>query len=64
MHSLQAHILLWLQPWEGDRKRKQRLGEMEVWALEGFGPAYILQEMFTSKSDDVVGREQAVGATL
>ena len=42
----------------------QRLGEMEVWALEGFGAAYTLQEMLTSKSDDVVGREQVVEAIL
>jgi DNA-directed RNA polymerase subunit beta len=34
----------------------QRLGEMEVWALEAYGAAYILQEFLTVKSDDVVGR--------
>ncbi len=34
----------------------QRFGEMEVWALEAYGAAYILQEMLTIKSDDVVGR--------
>jgi len=34
----------------------QRLGEMEVWALEGYGAANILQEMLTVKSDDVDGR--------
>jgi DNA-directed RNA polymerase subunit beta len=34
----------------------QRLGEMEVWALEAYGAAYILQEMLTVKSDDVMGR--------
>lgn len=34
----------------------QRLGEMEVWALEAYGAAYILQEMLTVKSDDVEGR--------
>jgi len=34
----------------------QRLGEMEVWALEAYGAAYILQEMLTVKSDDVFGR--------
>ena len=38
----------------------KRVGEMEVWALEGFGAAYTLQEMLTSKSDDVGGREQVV----
>ena len=34
----------------------QRLGEMEVWALEAYGAAYILQELLTVKSDDVEGR--------
>jgi len=34
----------------------QRFGEMEVWALEAYGAAHILQEMLTVKSDDVIGR--------
>ncbi|MBQ5393348.1 MAG: hypothetical protein IIU52_05930, partial [Bacteroidaceae bacterium] len=34
----------------------QRMGEMEVWALEAYGVAYALQELLTVKSDDVVGR--------
>jgi len=37
----------------------QRLGEMEVWALEAHRAAHILQEMLTIKSDDVVGRAKA-----
>lgn len=37
----------------------QRFGEMEVWALEGYGAAYTLQELLTVKSDDVVGRVKA-----
>ena len=36
----------------------QRLGEMEVWALEAYGAAYTLQEMLTVKSDDVSGRNK------
>ena len=32
---------------------------MEVWALEGFGAAYVLQELLTIKSDDMIGRNQA-----
>jgi DNA-directed RNA polymerase subunit beta len=36
----------------------QRLGEMEVWALQAYGAAYTLQEMVTIKSDDVIGREK------
>jgi len=34
----------------------QRFGEMEVWALEGYGAAHNLQEMLTVKSDDILGR--------
>ncbi len=40
----------------------QRFGEMEVWALEGYGAAHILQEMLTIKSDDVDGRNKAMKA--
>src|SRR3712207_9442995 len=36
----------------------QRLGEMEVWALEAYGASNILQEMLTVKSDDVTGRDR------
>jgi DNA-directed RNA polymerase subunit beta len=42
----------------------QRLGEMEVWALEAYGAAHILQEMLTIKSDDWLGRTQAYKAIL
>ncbi len=42
----------------------QRLGEMEVWALEAYGAANILQEMLTLKSDDVVGRAKAFEAIV
>ncbi|MDO8451929.1 MAG: DNA-directed RNA polymerase subunit beta, partial [bacterium] len=42
----------------------QRLGEMEVWALEAHRAAYILQEMLTIKSDDVVGRAKAFEAIV
>jgi DNA-directed RNA polymerase subunit beta len=42
----------------------QRLGEMEVWALEAYGAAYTLQEMLTVKSDDVVGRAKAYEAIV
>ena len=36
----------------------QRFGEMEVWALEAYGAAYTLQEILTTKSDDIIGRTQ------
>jgi len=42
----------------------QRLGEMEVWALEAYGAAHSLQEMLTIKSDDVVGRAKAFEAIV
>lgn len=42
----------------------QRFGEMEVWALEAYGAAHILQEMLTIKSDDVVGRSKAYEAII
>lgn len=42
----------------------QRLGEMEVWALEAHKAAHVLQEMLTIKSDDVVGRAKAFEAIV
>ena len=42
----------------------QRLGEMEVWALEAYGAAYVLQEMLTYKSDDVIGRHKVYDAII
>lgn len=42
----------------------QRLGEMEVWALEAYGAANILQEMLTVKSDDIVGRTKTYEAII
>ena len=42
----------------------QRFGEMEVWALEAYGAAHILQEILTVKSDDVVGRVRTYEAIV
>ena len=42
----------------------QRFGEMEVWALEAFGAAYILQELLTLKSDDIEGRNDTLNAIV
>ncbi len=42
----------------------QRFGEMEVWALEGYGAAHTLQEMLTVKSDDIAGRAEAYEAIV
>jgi DNA-directed RNA polymerase subunit beta len=42
----------------------QRFGEMEVWALEAYGAAHVLQEILTVKSDDVVGRVKTYEAIV
>ena len=42
----------------------QRFGEMEVWALEAFGAANILQEILTIKSDDIIGRAKTYEAIV
>jgi len=53
------YSLVTQQPLGGKaQKGGQRLGEMEVWALEAYGAAYTLQEMLTYKSDDVAGRHK------
>ena len=53
------YSLVTQQPLRGRSKHGgQRFGEMEVWALEGFGAAYTLQEILTIKSDDIYGRQQ------
>jgi DNA-directed RNA polymerase subunit beta len=63
--SIGPYSLITQQPLGGKAQfGGQRLGEMEVWALEGFGAANILQEMLTIKSDDVVGRAKAYEAIV
>nr|AIY30149.1 RNA polymerase subunit beta [Lobosphaera incisa] len=63
--STGPYSLITQQPLGGRSKHGgQRLGEMEVWALEGFGAAYTLQELLTIKSDDVKGRHQVLDAIL
>jgi DNA-directed RNA polymerase subunit beta len=63
--STGPYSLVTQQPLRGRSKHGgQRLGEMEVWALEGFGAAYILQELLTVKSDDMKGRHQVMDAIL
>nr|QEV85153.1 RNA polymerase beta subunit [Hexalectris revoluta] len=59
------YALVTQQPLRGRAKQGgQRVGEMEVWALEGFGVAHILQEMLTSKSDHIRARQEVLGATI
>jgi DNA-directed RNA polymerase subunit beta len=63
--STGPYALVTQQPIRGRSNRGgQRLGEMEVWALEGFGAAYTLQELLTVKADDKKGREQVMDAIL
>ena len=60
MRSIGPYSLITQQPLGGKAQfGGQRFGEMEVWALEGYGAAYTLQEMLTIKSDDIVGRSSA-----
>ncbi|MDP2676116.1 MAG: DNA-directed RNA polymerase subunit beta [bacterium] len=60
MRSIGPYSLITQQPLGGKAQGGgQRFGEMEVWALEGYGAAYLLQEMLTIKSDDVLGRAAA-----
>lgn len=55
------YSLILKQPIRGkSRNGGQRFGEMEVWAIEGFGAAYILQELLTIKSDDLTNRTKAL----
>jgi len=57
MRAIGPYSLITQQPLGGRAHLGgQRFGEMEVWALEGYGAAYALQEMLTIKSDDVIGR--------
>ena len=67
MHSrsIGPYSLITQQPLGGKAQfGGQRMGEMEVWALEGYGAANILQEMLTLKSDDVKGRAKAYEAIV
>jgi DNA-directed RNA polymerase subunit beta len=57
MRSIGPYSLITQQPLGGKAQGGgQRFGEMEVWALEGYGAAYTLREMLTIKSDDIMGR--------
>jgi DNA-directed RNA polymerase beta' subunit len=60
MRSIGPYSLITQQPLGGKAQfGGQRFGEMEVWALEGYGARHTLQEMLTIKSDDVLGRAAA-----
>jgi DNA-directed RNA polymerase subunit beta len=63
--SIGPYSLITQQPLGGKAQfGGQRFGEMEVWALEGYGAAHVLQEMLTVKSDDVSGRAKVYEAVV
>ena len=65
MRSIGPYSLITQQPLGGKAQGGgQRFGEMEVWALEGYGAAHTLQEMLTIKSDDISGRASAYNSII
>ncbi len=65
MRSIGPYSLITQQPLGGKAQGGgQRFGEMEVWALEGYGASHILREMLTVKSDDIQGRSQAFDSII
>jgi len=63
--SIGPYSLVTQQPLGGKAQfGGQRLGEMEVWALEAYGAAYALQEFLTIKSDDIIGRNRMYEAII
>ncbi len=65
MRSVGPYSLITQQPLGGKAQGGgQRFGEMEVWALEGYGASHVLREMLTVKSDDIMGRSAAFDAIV
>ena len=65
MRSIGPYSLITQQPLGGKAQGGgQRFGEMEVWALEGYGASHTLREMLTVKSDDITGRSQSFIAII
>ena len=65
MRSIGPYSLITQQPLGGKAQSGgQRFGEMEVWALLGYGAAYTLREMLTVKSDDILGRSEVFDAII
>ena len=63
--SIGPYSLITQQPLGGKAQSGgQRFGEMEVWALEGYGASHTLREMLTIKSDDVTGRSAAFDSII
>ncbi len=65
MRSIGPYSLITQQPLGGKAQGGgQRFGEMEVWALEGYGASHTLREMLTVKSDDIIGRSASFDAII
>jgi len=65
MRAIGPYSLITQQPLGGKAQSGgQRFGEMEVWALEGYGASHILREMLTVKSDDIQGRSQTFDSII
>ena len=65
MRSIGSYSLITQQPLGGKAQGGgQRFGEMEVWALEGYGASHALREMITIKSDDITGRSQTYDSII
>lgn len=65
MRSIGPYSLITQQPLGGrSQGGGQRFGEMEVWALEGYGASHVLREMLTVKSDDIIGRSSTFDAIV
>ena len=65
MRSIGPYSLITQQPLGGKAQGGgQRFGEMEVWALEGYGASHMLREMLTVKSDDIIGRSAAFDSVV
>lgn len=63
--SIGSYSLITKQPLKGkSRNGGQRFGEMEIWAIEGFGAAYNLQEILTIKSDDITNRYKTLDSII
>lgn len=63
--SVGSYSLITQQPLGGKAQGGgQRFGEMEVWALEGYGASHVLREMLTIKSDDILGRTETFDAII
>jgi DNA-directed RNA polymerase subunit beta len=65
MRSIGPYSLITQQPLGGRAQSGgQRFGEMEVWALEGYGASHTLREMLTVKSDDIIGRSATFDSVI